>query len=280
MSTNYPLSLDNSTSLPYPSAQDDTNSPSLAGGQDNQNDALIAVQTLLGNNTTQTTPTDQYNVLQAGSATSNVWGKITSNNVSSSTGSGGFVLATSPTISSPTISSPTISSPTITGSLGNISTGTITASGATTLNSTLSVSGTSTLTGAVTANGGLTVSSSFTATGLVTYADLLSTIFSGQFSSFTNSGTGGGTFYYGNIGGLKILVGETSSNTSAPTLVYPSGFFTTWAYATYSLATVSATPTGTVLWTNGSSSTSEISLNVDGQPSGLSFNISFTVIGV
>lgn len=230
MSTNYPLSLDNSTSLPYPSAQDDANSPSLAGGQDNQNDAVIAVQTLLGNNTTQTTPTTQYNVLQADSATSNIWGLITSNNVSSSTGSGDFVFATSPTISSPTISSPTISSPTITGSLGNISTGTITASGAITANSTLSVSGTSTLTGAVTANGGLTVSSSFTATGLVTFADLLSTIFSGQVTSYTNSGSAGGTFYYINLGGIKLLWGQSASVDSGTTntgygLTFPSGFF-------------------------------------------------------
>ncbi len=236
MSTNYPLSLDNSTSLPYPSAQDDTNSPSLAGGQDNQNDALIAIQTLLGNNTTQTTPTAQYNVLQADSATSNIWGKITSNNVSSSTGSGGFVLATSPTISSPTISSPTISSPTITGSLGNISTGTITASGATTLNSTLSVSGASTLTGAVTANGGLTVSSSFTATGLVTFADLLSTIFSGQVTTYT--GGNGNVSYYINLGGIKLLWGiltTTFSWTSGGNYTIdmsPANFFTTIQYAT------------------------------------------------
>ena len=255
MATNYPTSLDNGTSLPYPSATDDTNSPSLSSGQDNQNDALIAVETLLGNNTTQTTPTAQYNVLQADSATSNVWGLITSNNVSSSTGSGDFVFATSPTISSPTISSPTISSPTITGSLGNISTGTITASGV------------------ITANGGLSA-------GSVNYAALLPTIFSGQLTSYTNTGTGGGTFYYGNIGGLKIIVGSTSVSTSAPTLVYPAGFFTTWASATYSMGGVSTTPTGTTLWSNGNIATNEIVLNIAGQPSGLSFDVSFTVIGV
>ena len=266
MSTNYPLSLDNSTSLPYPSAQDDTNSPSLAGGQDNQNDALIAVQTLLGNNTTQTTPTDQYNVLQAGSATSNVWGKITSNNVSSSTGSGGFVLATSPTISSPTISSPTISSPTITGSLGNISTGTITASGATTLNSTLSVSGTSTLTGAVTANGGLTVSSSFTATGLVTFADLLSTIFSGQVTSYTNSGSGGGTGYYINLGGIKILWWESATSTQGGAgqygpyyLDFPSSFFSS---VTFALPGVTVDAGGAYAFFPGNPSTTSVGVDV------------------
>ena len=260
MATNYPTSLDNGTSLPYPSATGDTNSPSLSSGQDNQNDALIAVETLLGNNTTQTTPTAQYYVLQADSATSNVWGLITSNNVSSSTGSGDFVFATSPTISSPTISSPTISSPTITGSLGNISTGAITASGATTL------------------NGGLTVFSSFTATGLVTYTDLLSTIFSGEVNSYTNSGTGGGTFYYLNLGGIKLLWGMSSLNTSAPTIVYPVGFFNSVTGATYSLMNVSATPSGIVFWTDGLNTTS-LAIHNTGGPSGMNFDMSVLVIG-
>ena len=269
--------------MPYPSAQDDTNSPSLAGGQDNQNDALIAVQTLLGNNTTQTTPTDQYNVLQAGSATSNVWGKITSNNVSSSTGSGGFVLATSPTISSPTISSPTISSPTITGSLGNISTGTITASGATTLNSTLSVSGTSTLTGAVTANGGLTVSSSFTATGLVTYADLLSTIFSGQVTSYTNSGTAGGTFYYINLGGIKLLWGTTgalanSSSVNQYILNYPASFFTTEVSSVCFISQLSVTQQQQCSGQGGNSLTS-LYINVFNGATNATANVTVIVIG-
>jgi len=48
MAINFPSSLDNGTSLPYPSATDDTNSPSLSGLQDNQNDALIALETKLG----------------------------------------------------------------------------------------------------------------------------------------------------------------------------------------------------------------------------------------
>lgn len=157
MATNYPSSLDNATSLPYPNATDDTNSPSLAGGQDNQNDALIAIETLVGTNASQTDPTAQYNVLQATSASASEWAKLTSNNVSSSTGTGSFVFATSPTISSPTISSPTISSPNITGSLGNISTGTITASGAITASSTLAVTGDTTLTGSLT---GSTISTS------------------------------------------------------------------------------------------------------------------------
>ena len=229
MATNYPNSIDNGTSLPYPNSTDDLSSPNLAAGQGNQNDAVIAVETLVGSNATQTTPTAQYNVLQATSATSSEWGLLTLKNVSGSTGTGDFVFATSPTISSPTISSPTISSPTITGSLGNISTGTITASGATTL------------------NGGLTVFSSFTATGLVNYADLLSTIFSSQVTSFTNTGTAGGTFYYINLGGIKMLWGSfTQQSVGAASyfhaiLSLPSGFFTTVTSITISSSDVNNT---------------------------------------
>lgn len=113
MATNYPSSLDDSTSLPYPTATDNTNSPSLAGGQDNQNDAVIAVETLVGTNSSQTTPTAQYNVLQATSASASEWAKLTSNNVSSATGSGSFVFATSPTITGATLTTPTINNPTL-----------------------------------------------------------------------------------------------------------------------------------------------------------------------
>ena len=227
MATLYPTATDNGTSLPYPSATNDTNSPSLAGGQDNQNDAIIAVESLVGTNSSQTTPTASGNVLQATSATASEWGLLTSSNVSTSTGTGDFVFATSPTLTSPTINSPTITSPSITGSLGNISTGTITASGLITASNGLTLP-----TGALfTANGGLTVLQSFTATGLVNYADLLSTIFSGQVQSYTNSGTAGGTGYYINLGGIKLCWGNTNqlSSYNAPnyTVVSPSGFFTT-----------------------------------------------------
>lgn len=68
MATNYPTSLDNGTSLPYPSSTDDTNSPSLAGGQDNQNDALIAVETKLG--TGSSTPSGTYALVSTGTGTS------------------------------------------------------------------------------------------------------------------------------------------------------------------------------------------------------------------
>ncbi len=157
MATLYPTATDNGTSLPYPSATNDTNSPSLAGGQDNQNDAIIAIETLVGTNSSQTTPTASGNVLQATSTTASEWGLLTSSNVSSSTGTGEFVFATSPTLTSPTINSPTITNPSITGSLGNISTGTLTASGLITANNGITATGATTLTGLLTANGGITV---------------------------------------------------------------------------------------------------------------------------
>jgi hypothetical protein len=217
MATNYPISIDTGTSLPYPTATDNTNSPSLSGGQDNQNDAIIALESLVGTNSTQTTPSAQYNVLQATSGTASEWGFLTVNNVSSSTGTGDFVFATSPTISSPTISSPTISSPTITGSLGNVSTGTITANGLITGSNGLDISG-----------GTITLPS-----GSITFADLLSTIFSGQVTTYTNGGTAGGTGYYVNIGGIKLCWGQTIFQNSAAnfgtgsyySIDFPSGFF-------------------------------------------------------
>ena len=255
----YPSSIDNGTTLPYPSATGDTNSPSLSSGQSVQNNAIIAVETLVGTNSSQTAPVANT-VLTSPANGSNEWQQITSAFVSSATGSGEFVFATSPTLTSPTLNSPTISSPSITGSLGNISTGTITASGA------------------ITANGGLTVSSSFTATGLVNYADLLSTIFSGEVNSYTNSGTGGGTFYYLNLGGIKLLWGMSSLNTSAPTIVYPVGFFNSVTMATYSLMNVSAAPSGIVFWTDGLNTTSLV-INNTGGPSGMNFDMSVLVIG-
>lgn len=72
MSTLYPTDIDTSTSLPYPTATDDTNSPSLSGGQDNQNDALIAIETLVGTNATQTAPVSGTFLTSASDGTS-IW---------------------------------------------------------------------------------------------------------------------------------------------------------------------------------------------------------------
>lgn len=263
MSTLFPGAIDNGTSLPDPSATNDTNSPSLSSGQTNQNDALIAIETLIGTNSSQTTPAAQYNVLQATGTSSSEWGLLTSNNVSSSTGTGSFVFATSPTIDTPTLSSPIIDTPTFSGSLGSITTSTITASGL------------------ITANGGITASGSFTATGLVTYTDLVSTIFSGQVSTVSNSGTAGGTWSYVNLGGIKLawIISSNVSMSTSPsgyTFVMPSGFFSGETFATSSAINMSgfanaytsisglSTTTMTVYLTGGGTGTSGITLVVIG----------------
>lgn len=66
--TNYPTSIDNGTSLPYPTSTDTLSSPDLSGGQDNQNDALIAVETKLG--TGSSTPSGTYALVSTGTGSS------------------------------------------------------------------------------------------------------------------------------------------------------------------------------------------------------------------
>lgn len=71
-------------------------------------------------------------------------------------------------------------------------------------------------TGNATIGGNATVTGSLNATGTITgplaaggvnFANLLSTIFSGQVQSQANTGSAGGTIYYINLGGIKILWG-------------------------------------------------------------------------
>ena len=108
MSTNYPTSLDNSTSLPYPSAGSFTNGPSLAAGQDNQNDSLIAIQTKVGIGAS--TPTSGKFLTGTGTGTS-AW----ANTVPAGTvvGTTDIQTLTNKTLTSPTLTSPTITNATI-----------------------------------------------------------------------------------------------------------------------------------------------------------------------
>ena len=67
--------------------------------------------------------------------------------------------------------------------------------------------------------------------GSINFANLLSTIFGGQVTSYTNGGTGGGTFYYINLKGIKILWGVTGSvattttSNSNASITLPTSFF-------------------------------------------------------
>lgn len=71
----------------------------------------------------------------------------------------------------------------------------------------------------------------------VTYAKLLTTIFSGQVTTYTNPGTAGGTnsFFYINLGGIKLFWGKTASiaisgtgfQSTAKVITFPVGFFST-----------------------------------------------------
>jgi hypothetical protein len=70
----------------------------------------------------------------------------------------------------------------------------------------------------------------------INFADLLSTIFSGQVTTYANPGSAGGTFYYVNLGGIKIFWGSTGSvavsgsgflASSTVNVTLPVGFFNT-----------------------------------------------------
>lgn len=66
--------------------------------------------------------------------------------------------------------------------------------------------------------------------GDIGFADLLSTIFSGQVTTYVNPAACGGTFYYINLGGIKLMWGKTGSistttTTASQTLTFPVGFF-------------------------------------------------------
>ena len=124
------------------------------------------------------------------------------------------------------------------GAHGAITTTSITNSG--TLSNTGAVTNSSTLTnaGLITANGGLDVAGTLTLpSGSITFADLLSTIFGGQVQSVANSGTAGGTIYYINLGGIKLLWGASSSALAVGTTYtfdFPT-FFTTVQFGVASL---------------------------------------------
>lgn len=124
MSINYPNSLDDGTSLPNPSTTNNTNNPSHAGLHDNENAAIIAVETKIG--TGSSTPTNNK-VLRGNGTGTSTWAQValstdisgfgtgvatflatpTSANLASAvtdeTGSGLLVFGTSPALTTPNI---------------------------------------------------------------------------------------------------------------------------------------------------------------------------------
>lgn len=113
--TNFPTSLDDSTSLPNPTATSKTNSPSHSNLHTSENDAIKAVEAKIG--TGSSTPTSGRLLRGNGTGTS-AWAQLamstdvaafTSSDlrgvVSDETGTGSLVFGTSPTIVTPTIAS-------------------------------------------------------------------------------------------------------------------------------------------------------------------------------
>lgn len=84
------------------------------------------------------------------------------------------------------------------------------------------------------------------ANGTINFSNLLSTIFSGQVQSYSQTGPGAGTGYYLNLGGIKLCWGITTtipnigpnSSTSTELLNFPSGFFSTLLTSIVTLSTV------------------------------------------
>jgi hypothetical protein len=85
--------------------------------------------------------------------------------------------------------------------------------------------------------------------GAINYADLLSTIFSGQLQTQTNTGGGGGTMKYINLGGIRLLWGTMTNgvsgtgfqNSGALLVTFPVGFFTTIDFKNASASEFGAT---------------------------------------
>lgn len=122
------------------------------------------------------------------------------------------------------------------------------------LGGTLTATSTNTLSNKSIAAGSNTISgltnSNLSGSAGITYANLSSTIFSGQKLSQTNAGTAGGTMYYINEGGIKKLWLQTPGLTGGAsgfttwTVTFPTSFFTTVEIVSASLGVSSLGGTG------------------------------------
>lgn len=108
MASDFPTALD---SFSNPTASSTTAAVDHAAQHANANDAIEAIEAKLG--ISASTPA-AGKVLRATGTGTSAWGAVTSADVSGVTGSGNFVLATSPTIAGATLSSAIIANPTLT----------------------------------------------------------------------------------------------------------------------------------------------------------------------
>ena len=193
MATNFPGSLDNATSLPYPTAVNGRNAPSLAQGQDNQNDAVIATETKLG--TGASTPTNNNLLIGTGTGTS-AWTKAAP--------TGAIVGTTdSQTLTNKTLTSPTINSPVITNA-------TITADSIT----GFTTSNTGTIYGVAITAGSISGANTVNGSSLIAASVPASAIVAGSITSTQIAANGIGA---ASLSTTAITIGKTSSFTSFST---------------------------------------------------------------
>lgn len=211
---------------------------------------IVAVATKIG--TGSSTPTSGMLLRGTGSGTSS-WAQVNltsditgvlpiangGTGTTSTTGTGSVVYGTAPTVSNPTV------------------TGTVSGS-ATYITPTISDFTNANHNHQNTTGGGTLNAANALQAGTVNFANLLSTIFSGQVQSQTNAGTSGGTMYYINLGGIKLLWMSTSSATTGATtytVTFPTSFFNTIQTIVPGNVGSAGTTTGLYIVTGSASST-------------------------
>jgi len=204
MAINYPTSLDNGASLPYPSSTDTLSSPNLSSVADNLNDAIIALETKLGIADANLQTPVAGNLLASTANGESSW----SVPYPASTIVG---VSDTQTLTNKTIDFTNNTISNIAGA--NIASQSITATQIANATITATQIANNTITATQIANN--TITATQIANNTIDYANLLPTIFSSQFGSGTNSGTAGGTYQYFNIGGMKFIIGVSAQQNFA-----------------------------------------------------------------